>query len=78
VGVINLKTHVYVVKLPKNHESGLRFYFLGTQGTSRDPTGFRVPQKNGFFGIKYMFPWLNYSKKTNPTSVSAFSRLTGC
>jgi hypothetical protein len=27
VGVINLKTQVYVLTLPQNDESGLRFYF---------------------------------------------------
>jgi hypothetical protein len=27
LGVINLKTHVHIVKLPQNHESGLRFHF---------------------------------------------------
>jgi hypothetical protein len=73
--VINLKTYVYGEKSHENHEYGLRFH---VRGTLRDSTGFIVPQKRCFFGIKYMFPWLICPKKPNPTSYSAFSGLTGC
>jgi hypothetical protein len=50
VGVINLKTHVHVVKLPQNHASGLRFHFKEL----REPRGTRRDlefHKKWFFGI---------------------------
>jgi hypothetical protein len=35
-GVFHVKTHEYVVKFIKNHDSGLQFQLLGTWGTQQD------------------------------------------
>jgi hypothetical protein len=59
--VIHLKAHVYTVKLPKNHESCLRFHLYGIQGTPRDLTGFGVPQF--FFVLSTCFHSLIARKK---------------
>jgi hypothetical protein len=55
VGLIYLKTLVFIVKFPKNHESALRFQFSGIQGTPRDTTGFNIQQKNYFIAKSTCF-----------------------
>jgi hypothetical protein len=65
VGVINLKTHFYVVKLPTNDKSGLRFHFEGTQGDSAGLDGIWSATKKCF--LRHNISTLPFTAFANKT-----------